>query len=70
MCTKDLEIAYVEQPEGRFCGFCGNQNRWADDCGFWYLSPDEEHKHLPACEDCYRGEPGIKHRLNHGIGER
>ncbi len=64
-----LKRAIEEEPEGRVCGWCGNENDNADDIGFFYCTPrDDETK--PTCRACYNGEVGNKHVERYGLGER
>lgn len=63
--------ARLTDPEGATCGFCGKENDNADDCGWWFLSPNPAVKHgRPACNACHSGEPGQKHRQRFGVGDR
>ena len=60
-----LEMAREQQPRGRTCTFCGKDNTFADELGFFYINPDpaiDARGGHPCCEDCYNGEPGTKHR--------
>lgn len=74
----DVERAKISDPDGVICGFCGAENDWADDCGWFYLEsyltifpdivvPDVL---LPSCRECFYGEVGQMHRDKYGVGER
>jgi hypothetical protein len=67
-----LEWAHALQecPEGATCHFCGADNFFADDCGFFYIDPEHVHDMRPVCEPCFRGEPGRKHVDYYGMGDR
>lgn len=65
----DLANALLECPEGGTCTFCGGPNTFADDCGFYYIHPNGKQGGF-ACESCWDGEPGRKHRERYGAGER
>lgn len=43
----DLEQARLDDPDGCKCGLCGNDNDFADDCGWFYVDS------LPLCSYCY-----------------
>lgn len=73
-----MEEEHIEQT---LCGYCGNSigDFW-DDCGLFYLTPifdyDEgrripySRKSMPACRSCYEGEPGRRHKVRYGVGDR
>lgn len=65
-----LKAAILSDPKGKICFFCGKENDFYDDCGFFYISPDENTKSKPTCYECYYGEPGRKHVEKYGVGER
>jgi hypothetical protein len=65
----DLEKAREEDPEGVTCGWCGRENDFADDCGFFWITPTGDDSR-PACRECYEGEPGRLHVARYGQGER
>lgn len=61
----------TDEPGGEKCGFCGKENDFWDDCGFFYVWPDPKiEEGRAACKSCYQGEPGQKHVKRYGVGER
>lgn len=61
----------TNEPDGEECKFCGKENDFWDDIGFFYICPDPEIKEGRACcRACYFGEPGQKHVARYGVGER
>lgn len=64
--------ARKQEPDGCFCGFCGEVNYFVDDCGFFYITSPFIMYGLvlkPCCKECY-----WKYRDNHirlyGLGDR
>ncbi len=63
--------AINDYPNDGICGFCGGENKFVDDCGFFYcISLTGDKKMLPTCEKCHHGEPGTNHIKIYGLGER
>ncbi len=61
----------TNEPDGEICKFCGLENDFWDDCGFFYIAPDPKIKESRAtCKECYFGEHGKKHVARWGLGER
>jgi hypothetical protein len=70
MENADIIEARKEDPHGATCGFCGAENDFADDCGWFYLRSPGSDEDLPACESCVKGPIGAQHRERFGVGER
>lgn len=67
---KDLKNAKLEDPEGAICGFCGKENTFCDNIGWFYLSQKVKvFPILAACEDCHAGSVGQLHRKRYGVGD-
>ena len=63
--------AKAEDPGGSICTFCGEDNDNADDCGWWYLTPNGPHElNGPACNECSDSGLLKKHQARYGVGER
>ena len=67
--AKDLANAILSEPEGQTCGWCQGPNTFADDCGFFYITPRAGDTR-PTCRECYDGPEGDLHRHRYGVGER
>ena len=70
---KWLEQALEYEPEGKICFFCNKENDFADDCGFFYVTPDgpdAPSANKPCCKACWDGDPGNKHVARYGLGSR
>lgn len=76
----ELEEAIASDPSGAVCHFCGKENTFADDCGFFYiLDPSEplvydskgfvESEKHPACDLCYCKNSYLSRKI-YGTGER
>ncbi len=65
---KYAQEAREKFPEGSICTFCGGENNFADDCGWFYIHPQGSEGF--CCEDCWNGAPGEAHRKKHGVGDR
>jgi hypothetical protein len=65
-----LEMAKHDEPEGATCFFCGKENDFADDIGWFYIYPDKLGPGGPCCKACWDGAPGRKHIELYGLGER
>ncbi len=64
-----VKLAQELDPAGSKCSFCGKDNDFADDIGWFYIHPtDTSHGH--CCKACFDGEPGRKHIKRYGLGER
>jgi hypothetical protein len=64
-----LEEAKINTPEGKICGFCGEENKFVDDYG-WFWIESKTGEILPVCKSCWNGEPGEFHIQKHGLGDR
>lgn len=64
-----LSDAQRNMPEGKICHFCGKENDFADDCGWFFISPTDDNRGC-CCRACYHGEPGQRHIARYGVGER
>ena len=67
--AKCLFLARLFDPKGKVCNFCGKENNFADDCGWFYIHPTVVLKGY-VCEECFRSWPGKKHQERYGVGER
>lgn len=66
-----VELARIDDPHGSICGFCGDDNDFADDCGWFYISPGGlQTKSRSCCKACWDAKPGMDHRARYGVGER
>ena len=65
-----LQDAFEDEEGGRFCGFCKKLNDFADDLGYWYISPTPEESNIPCCKECYDGDKGKQHIKRYGLGDR
>jgi hypothetical protein len=61
--------AVAECADGATCGWCGAQNMWCDDLGFFYINPTGQDSR-PTCEACFRGPLGEAHVARYGMGDR
>jgi hypothetical protein len=61
-----VELARLSDEGGKLCGFCGKENDFADDIGWFYLFS----KGIPSCEKCYRSPVGDYHQKLFGVGDR
>ena len=69
MNTVWLSRALEQNPEGEYCGFCGEKNLNFDDCGFFYiLGPNK--KFAFACDKCHDKYWYKYHVPRYGVGER
>ena len=72
----DIENAKNDDPEGSVCGFCGQENDFADDCGWIYSSIEHIDTNMPdchgipTCRSCWKGMIGPLHIDLHGLGDR
>ena len=65
--------AIKDCPEGEYCAWCGKENDFFDDIGFFWIAPFPQNaKELQGatCESCYRGELGKAHGDWYGVGDR
>ena len=58
-----------DMPSGMLCGWCHRPNFFADDCGWFCITPTDNDTRV-TCERCYRGPLGEKHIARYGLGER
>lgn len=54
----DVLKARLDDPQGYMCSACGNENDWADDCGWFYFYWQKPwHKKIatnkPVCKRCW-----------------
>ena len=77
--AKYLSDAKRDYPDGIKCGFCGADNDFADDCGWFYCVPlnylelrEKFPMNLmkPCCKKCWDGQIGTNHISIFGLGER
>lgn len=72
--------AWLSEPKGRTCHFCGKPNDNADDCGYCYINDPREaekrdekgwlqNESYPACKACYEQHSWLHHK-RYGVGER
>lgn len=72
----NVELAREDDPEGSFCGFCGQENDLADDVGWFYASiepfnsPMPNCHGVPVCKSCWDGMVGVLNTELHGCGDR
>jgi len=80
----DLEYyhqALKDDPSGNVCSFCGKDNDFWDDCGWFYIKPtvtivieDEiivsQLELGPCCKACWKGPLGQSHIKRYGLSER
>ena len=64
-----LTEAFKEQPEGIKRGWCGGLNDFADDCGWYAITPTGNDTRI-CCRECYKGPLGKAHIERYGLGER
>jgi len=76
-----VRIAQEHEPDGAICGFCGNPNDNADDCGWVYVvdvrngetrNPKNgllTNPCKPVCESCSKTYLPI-HQSYYGVGDR
>ena len=64
-----LFFARLEDDKGKICSFCGKENLFADDCGWFYIHPTPVLEGY-TCEPCFRGVFGQMHQKRYGVGER
>jgi hypothetical protein len=78
--STDIDNARTSDPEGLTCHFCGKENDFADDVGFFYiLDPTEAqlrnekgilmNEIYPACNQCYFSKREY-HIAIYGLGDR
>lgn len=67
---KDIEAARLDDPEGNTCSYCGKENDFADDCGWFYVTVSRLKASAPCCQSCYQGVPGRRHIELYGVGDR
>lgn len=67
---KNLAEARRNEPGGVVCAYCGGENTFADDCGFFYCSVGKGLESKPTCEKCFRGKIGDAHIALYGLGDR
>jgi len=83
--VKYVEAAKLEAPSGAVCGWCGQENNFADDCGWFMCNPLAYERHSRGerwefsqepkdfrytCEACYRGGVGERHTAYYGESDR
>lgn len=75
--TNYVAMALADDPEGATCHWCGKENTWADDIGWFYCCPvsagtgsTRDDESGPTCEACDKGEIGQQHRARWGEGDR
>lgn len=71
------EQALAECPEGKYCAFCGSENDFYDDLGWFYISPytnkiapDGYPEEGVCCKACWYGPHGQAHVARYGLGDR
>jgi hypothetical protein len=68
---RQLAMAHTDDPKGGICSFCSKPNDFADDCGFFYISPTSSITSQPCCRRCwFHRRPGKLHIARYGLGER
>lgn len=67
--NKDLITARTAEPEGTVCHYCGKENDFADDIGFFYISPTDDNRGA-CCKSCWDGPFGKEHVRRYGLGDR
>jgi len=67
--VRDYVRAVREEPKGVLCGWCRRPNFFADDCGFFCITPEGDDTRV-TCEHCFRGPLGQAHVARYGMGER
>lgn len=65
----DLEAAIEDDPLGAVCTFCGGENTFADDVGWFFAHPSIDREGY-CCKQCWDGEVGHAHKARYGVGER
>jgi len=71
-----VQIATNDDPNGVTCGYCGQPNNYADDCGWFYAAVEplqtsmHDAKSKPVCESCWKGIVGQIHIDMYGLGDR
>lgn len=66
------KAALEDQPEGEYCHWCGEENHFCDDIGWFCIWPFANAGELCGitCEGCYRGPSGELHISRYGMGDR
>ncbi len=73
MATNILKNLIKRNPEDANCAFCGKENDYYDEDGFFYLwtkANAEFASGQAACKACVNGKPGKMHNKLHGAGDR